>query len=44
MALPSTLSGFVGWLVGTLIVVAVGIFILSRINPVWRLIVPAQGA
>lgn len=32
--MPSTVGGFVSWIIGTLIVVAVGVAILSR-TPVW---------
>jgi len=33
--MPKTVGGFVGWLVGTVIVVAVGVAILSRIPVIW---------
>ena len=35
--MPKTLGGFVSWIVGTLIVVAVGVAILSRL-PFWSAI------
>jgi hypothetical protein len=41
--MPKTLGGLFGWAISTVIVVGVGIFILSRIPPVWRVIMPAQG-
>lgn len=33
--MPKSFGGFFGWLVGTLIIVAVGVAILSRIPAVW---------
>jgi hypothetical protein len=42
--MPKSLGGLFGWVVSTIIVVAVGIFILSRIPPLWRVIVPSSGA
>jgi hypothetical protein len=30
-------------MVSTVVVVAVGIFVLSRIPPVWRVLMPPQG-
>lgn len=42
--MPKSLGGLVGWTVSTLVVVAVGLFILSRIPPVWRIIFPTPSA
>lgn len=42
--MPKSFTGLLGWVLSTMVVVAVGIFILSRIPPIWRLIVPSQGA
>lgn len=42
--MPKSLGGLFGWVLSTLIVVAVGIFILSRIPPLWRIVVPSTGA
>jgi uncharacterized membrane protein len=36
--MPKTFGGFFGWLVGTLIVVAVGVAVLSRIPVVWNIV------
>ncbi|HEY4714655.1 MAG TPA: hypothetical protein VIH30_10505 [Aquirhabdus sp.] len=41
--MPTKFGGLIGWLVSTLILVAVGIFILARIRPVWRILMPPQG-
>jgi hypothetical protein len=41
--MPKTLGGWFGWLFMTVIVVAVGIFILSR-TPLWMMILPKSGA
>jgi cell division septation protein DedD len=35
--MPKSVGGFIGWLVGTLIVVAVGVAVLSRL-PGWSTI------
>jgi len=37
--MPKSLGGLVGWAFSTVIVVGVGIFILSRVKPLWRVIV-----
>lgn len=37
--MPKTLGGLLGWAISTVVVVGVGIFILSRVKPVWRVIV-----
>ena len=42
--MPKSFGGLLGWVISTILVVAVGLFILSRIPPVWRVIVPSQGA
>jgi hypothetical protein len=42
--MPRNLGGLFGWVISTLLVVAVGIFILSRIPPIWRVLTPSQGA
>lgn len=44
MGLPSTAGGILGWVISTLVMVAVGIFILSRIPPVWRVLMPKAAA
>jgi hypothetical protein len=36
--MPKSAGGFLGWLIGTLIVVTVGVAILSRIPVVWNTI------
>jgi hypothetical protein len=36
--MPKTLGGFFGWLLGTLIVVAVGVAVLSRVPMIWALV------
>lgn len=41
--MPKSFGGLIGWLISTVIVVAVGIFVLSRIRPVWRVLMPPQG-
>jgi hypothetical protein len=38
--MPKTFGGILGWVVGTLVVVAVGVAILSR-TPMWTYIKPA---
>lgn len=40
--MPKTFGGIVGWAISTVVVVGVGIFILSRVRPVWRVIVAPQ--
>lgn len=40
--MPKSVGGFVGWIVGTLIVVAVGVAILSRL-PGWNVINRSAG-
>lgn len=42
--MPRNLTGLFGWVISTLVVVAVGIFVLSRIPPLWRMLVPSSGA
>lgn len=42
--MPKTFGGLIGWLFASLLVVAVGLFILSRIPPVWGVILPKTGA
>lgn len=41
--MPKSAGGLVGWLVGTLVVVAVGVAILSR-TPVWAKLFPVPKA
>lgn len=41
--MPKTFGGLLGWLVSTVIVVAVGLFVLARIRPLWNVIMPPQG-
>jgi len=41
--MPKTAGGAIGWLVGTLLVVAVGVAILSR-TPLWVKLFPAPKA
>lgn len=40
--MPRTIGGLFTWIISTLIVVAVGLFILSRIGPLWRIVVAQQ--
>lgn len=42
--MPKSAGGLIGWAVSTIIVVAVGVFILSRIKPLWRVIVAQPAA
>lgn len=44
MGLPTSAGGLLAWVISTLVVVAVGIFILSRIPPVWRVLMPKAPA
>ena len=37
--MPRTLGGLFGWVISTVVVTAAGIFILSRVKPLWRVIV-----
>lgn len=37
--MPKSLGGILGWAISTVVVVGVGIFILSRVKPLWRVIV-----
>lgn len=37
--MPTTLRGLIAFAISSIIMVGVGIFILSRIPPMWRLIV-----
>lgn len=41
--MPKSLGGLVGWLIGTLLVVAVGVAILAR-TPIWARLFPAPKA
>lgn len=41
--MPKTFGGLVGWLIGTLVVVAVGVAILAR-TPIWAKLFPAPKA
>ena len=41
--MPKSLGGLFGWLIGTLLVVAVGVFILAR-TPLWAKLFPAAKA
>lgn len=41
--MPKSLGGIFGWIISTLIVVTVGIFILSR-TPLWGMILPKAGS
>jgi hypothetical protein len=41
--MPKSAGGLVGWLVATLLAVAVGVFILSR-TPLWVKLFPAPKA
>lgn len=41
--MPRTLGGLFGYIFSTVIVVAVGIFVLSRIRPLWRVLMAPQG-
>jgi len=38
--MPRQFGGLIGWLISTLFVVAVGIFVLSRIRPLWAMLMP----
>lgn len=41
--MPKSFGGLLGWLVSTVLVVAVGLFVISRIRPLWNIIMPPQG-
>lgn len=37
--MPKSAGGLIAWAISSLVIVAVGLFVLSRIAPIWRILV-----